>query len=128
MLVFRRRAARLLRKHVEQLTLGAVPARRRHKEWLSRKHIQCLDYGHLMRVEAPFQAACQAKLARLAERGLLDGETVRTLWSEHLAGRADHRGALMVLVCLEFVLEAFLDQGAQRGDPAGDAAATRSHR
>ena len=102
--------ARFLRRRIEQLSFGGMPLQSRHRKRLRRKQVHCFDYGLLMKSTTPFQAVCEAKLERLAERGVVAGDEVRALWSEHVAGVAEHSQPLIVLLCLEFILEAFQDR------------------
>jgi len=105
----RQKWARSVRKRLEAWTGGAIPAVRRHKEWLRRKRINYLDFPRLLRRPTPFQAMCLAKLRRLVDRDVLDGDCIMALWSEHGSGKANRTHALLVLVGLEFIYEAFID-------------------
>jgi len=105
----REKWAKSVRKRLEAWTGGAIPAVRRHKEWLRRKRVNYLDFPTLLRCPTPFRAMCLAKLRRLAGRGVLDGDYIMALWSEHGSGEANRTHALLVLIGLEFIYEAFID-------------------
>lgn len=117
------RLARVLRRQVETLSLGAFPLASAHREQMRRKCVQTLDYDRLLRESAPLRTMVEARLGRLAERGVLDGDTIRALWAEHVSGEAGHGRALVALASIEFVLEAFVGRAVSQ---AGGSSSSRS--
>jgi asparagine synthase (glutamine-hydrolysing) len=96
------RGKHLLRKVLQRRVPHAILERGKHGfeapigEWL----------------RGPLAPMADALLAdgRLRDRGIFDGPEVARLWSEHRAGRADHRHRLWQLVMLELWFRRFVDR------------------
>jgi len=114
--------ARVLRRQVETLSFGAFPLASAHREQMRRRCVQNLDYDRLLRESALLRTMVEAKLGRLAERGVLDGDTIQALWAEHVSGEAGHVPALVALASIELVLEAFVDRAVSQ---AGGSSSSR---
>ena len=108
--LMRRKLWNATTRRVHKLTGRIFPRLRDHRERVRRQRIAFIDHKLLMATPGPFQSLCADKLERLVARGILDGEAIRGLWHDHSTGAAMRTNALVVLVSLEFVLEAFHDR------------------